>query len=155
MRILVLSDSHGNVENMIRCAALAEPGAILHLGDCRHDAEALHRHYPGIPMQCVPGNCDWGAVDAPEVLTEYGGVRILMMHGHTRHVKAGAMSAVFAAREMGAQILLYGHTHQPLVDFDGTLWVMNPGSCMGTCPITCGLILLEDGRIVCRTTKIE
>ena len=35
MRILVLSDSHGNVENMIRCVDLAEPGAILHLGDCR------------------------------------------------------------------------------------------------------------------------
>ena len=154
MRILVLSDSHGNVENMIRCVDLAEPGAILHLGDCRHDAEALHRHYPGIPMQCVPGNCDWGAVDAPEVLTEYGGVRILMMHGHTRHVKAGAMSAVFAAREMGAQILLYGHTHQPLVDFDGTLWVMNPGSVGRGSPCTYGIISITKDKVDCSTYRI-
>ena len=126
MRILVLSDSHGNVENMARCVELTEPDVILHLGDCQRDAEALHRQFPSLPMQSVPGNCDWGAVDAPEVLTEYGGVRILMMHGHTRNVKASTLSAVYAAREMGAQVLLFGHTHRPLVDYDGSLWVMNP-----------------------------
>ena len=32
MRILVLSDSHGNVENMARCVELTQPNAILHLG---------------------------------------------------------------------------------------------------------------------------
>ena len=71
MRILVLSDSHGNVENMARCAELTDPNIILHLGDCQRDAEALHRQLPAIPMQTVPGNCDWGAVDTPEVLTEH------------------------------------------------------------------------------------
>ena len=94
MRILVLSDSHGNVENMARCVELTQPNAILHLGDCQRDAEALHRLYPAIPLQGVPGNCDWGAVDSPEVLTEYGGVRILLMHGHTRSVKASTLSAI-------------------------------------------------------------
>ena len=102
----------------------------------------------------MPGNCDWGAVDAPEVLTEYGGVRILMMHGHTRHVKAGAMSAVYAAREMGAQILLYGHTHQPLVDFDGTLWVMNPGSVGRGSPCTYGIITITKDKVDCSTYRI-
>lgn len=121
MRILVLSDSHGNVENMARCVELTQPNAILHLGDCQRDAEALHRLYPAIPLQGVPGNCDWGAVDGPEVLTEYGGVRILLMHGHTRNVKASTLSAIYAAREMGAQILLFGHTHRPLVDYDGSV----------------------------------
>ena len=109
-----------------RCVELTEPDVILHLGDCQRDAEALHRQFPSLPMQSVPGNCDWGAVDAPEVLTEYGGVRILMMHGHTRNVKASTLSAVYAAREMGAQVLLFGHTHRPLVDNDGSLLVLNP-----------------------------
>lgn len=154
MRILVLSDSHGNVENMARCVELTEPDVILHLGDCQRDAEALHRQFPSLPMQSVPGNCDWGAVDAPEVLTEYGGVRILMMHGHTRNVKASALSAVYAAREMGAQVLLFGHTHRPLVDYDGSLWVMNPGSVGRGFPCTYGIVTITGGKIDCSTYRI-
>ena len=154
MRILVLSDSHGNVENMARCVERTDPNIILHLGDCQRDAEALHRQFPAIPMQSVPGNCDWGAVDAPEVLTEYGGVRILMMHGHTRNVKTSTLSAIYAAREMGAQILLFGHTHRPMVDYNGALWVMNPGSVGRGNPRTYGIITITDGRMDCSTYLI-
>ena len=146
MRILVLSDSHGNVENMARCVELTEPDVILHLGDCQRDAEALHRQFLSLPMQSVPGNCDWGAVDAPEVLTEYGGVRILMMHGHTRNIKASTLSAVYAAREMGAQVLLFGHTHRPLCQqLEDGLWMLNPG----TARTTYGVIELDRGHIHC------
>lgn len=154
MRILVLSDSHGNVENMARCVELTEPDVILHLGDCQRDAETLHRQFPSLPMQSVPGNCDWGAVDAPEVLTEYGGVRILMMHGHTRNVKASTLSAVYAAREMGAQVLLFGHTHRPLVDYDGSLWVMYPGSVGRGFPCTYGIVTITGCKIDCSTYRI-
>lgn len=154
MRILVLSDSHGNVENMARCVELTEPDVILHLGDCQRDAETLHRQFPSLPMQSVPGNCDWGAVDAPEVLTEYGGVRILMMHGHTRNVKASTLSAVYAAREMGAQVLLFGHTHRPLVDYDGALYTMNPGAAGDHLHPTCGVLTIENGKASCATLAL-
>ena len=40
-RVLVLSDSHGNVGNMIRAVKREEPDMILHLGDCVVDADAL------------------------------------------------------------------------------------------------------------------
>ena len=119
MRILVLSDSHGCVDPMQQCVELVQPQAILHLGDCARDADRLGRLYPRIPLLGVPGNCDYGSADQPERLTELGGVRILMMHGHTRHVKSGPMAAMYAARECGADILLFGHTHQPLVDRSG------------------------------------
>ena len=36
--ILVLSDSHGNVDNMRRAVEQFQPHHILHLGDCRRDA---------------------------------------------------------------------------------------------------------------------
>ena len=42
-RVLVLSDSHGNVGNMIRAVKREEPDMILHLGDCVVDADALRR----------------------------------------------------------------------------------------------------------------
>lgn len=35
MRILVLSDSHGNVDNMARAVELTAPDRVLHLGDCQ------------------------------------------------------------------------------------------------------------------------
>lgn len=154
MRILVLSDSHGNVGKMAQCVDFVEPNVILHLGDCEQDFSALRRSYPSIPMQSVPGNCDWGSVSTPEILTEYNGVRILMMHGHTRNVKASTMSAYYAAKELQAQILLFGHTHQPLVEFDGSLWVMNPGSIGKGFPPTYGVITLLNGKIDCATYRI-
>ena len=147
MRILVLSDSHGCVEPMEQCVERVQPQVILHLGDCVRDAQRLEERYPQIPLLGVPGNCDYGGLDQPERLTELGGVRILMMHGHTRGVKSSAMNACYAARECGAQILLFGHTHRPLVDWDGTLWVMNPGSIRDR--RTYGVITLEGGKIDC------
>ena len=39
MKILVLSDSHGAVDNMIRCVELTQPRQIFHLGDCVRDAQ--------------------------------------------------------------------------------------------------------------------
>ena len=65
MRILVLSDSHGNVENMARCVELTQPNAILHLGDCQRDAEALHRLYPAIPLQGVRATATGALWTAP------------------------------------------------------------------------------------------
>ena len=155
MRILVLSDSHGNVENMARCVELTEPDVILHLGDCQRDAEALHRQFPSLPMQSVPGNCDWGSYDQPERLIELGGVRILMLHGHTRNVKSSPMAAMYAAREYGAQVLLFGHTHRPLVDNDGTLLTLNPGAAGDWEHPTCGVLTIENGKADVKTVSLR
>ena len=54
----------------------------------------------------------------------------------------------------GADILLFGHTHQPLVDRNGDFWVMNPG-CIGPSPRrTYGVITLEDGRVDCAALRL-
>ena len=58
MKILVLSDSHGNISNMEAAVEREQPRMILHLGDCWRDAERLAERYPEIPMEHVPGNCD-------------------------------------------------------------------------------------------------
>jgi RNA polymerase sigma factor (sigma-70 family) len=63
-RVLVLSDSHGNVGNMIRAVKREEPDMILHLGDCVVDADALRREFPHITMVNVPENDILYALDA-------------------------------------------------------------------------------------------
>lgn len=35
------------------------------------------------------------------------------------------------SRERQADILLFGHTHQPLTDYDDGLYILNPGSLRG------------------------
>ena len=119
MNVLVVSDSHGKVDKLIQAVEQVHPGYVLHLGDCQRDLEKLRQAFPMLPMEGVPGNCDYGSCDQPERVIELGGVRILMLHGHTRGVKSDVMRAVWAARECGAQVLLFGHTHRPLVDNDG------------------------------------
>ena len=154
MKLLVLSDSHGNVDNMARAVELTRPRHILHLGDCLRDAQALHERFPDIPMDTVPGNCDWGSFDAPERLLEFDGVLVLMMHGHTRNVKSSPMSALYAAKEYGAQVLLFGHTHVPLVDNDGSLLTLNPGAAGDRLHPTCGILTIDNGHADVRTLAL-
>ncbi len=89
-RVLVLSDSHGNVGNMIRAVKREEPDMILHLGDCVVDADALRREFPYITMVNVPGNCDFSRGDT-ERLIDIDGYKVLMCHGHTYGVKLSYM----------------------------------------------------------------
>lgn len=105
-------------------------------------------------MDTVPGNCDWGSLDEPERLIELGGVRIFMMHGHTRNVKYSGMSAYYAAKELGADILLYGHTHVPTVDYDGTLYTMNPGTAGDRNRGSYGVITVSGGKIDCSVYRL-
>ena len=52
--ILVLSDSHGDIENMKQAVKEIEPDLIIHLGDCWNDAGYLKREFPDIIMERVP-----------------------------------------------------------------------------------------------------
>lgn len=155
MQVLVLSDSHGNVGHMVRAVARVQPDYVLHLGDCQRDLEKLRREFPALPMEGVPGNCDWGSLDQPERLIELGGVRIFLLHGHTRNVKSSPMAAMYAAKEYGAQVLLFGHTHRPLVDNDGTLLTLNPGAAGDARNPTCGVVTIENGRAEVKTVSLK
>lgn len=151
MKLLVVSDSHGAVDAMRLAAAREKPDRVLFLGDCLVDAAALEKSEGNLRIETVPGNCDWGSLDQPERLVELGGVRILMMHGHTRNVKYDGTRAYYAAKELGAAVLLYGHTHQPLVDYDGTLYTLNPGSIRDRG--TYGVLCVENGNVVDCATR--
>ncbi len=127
MKILVFSDSHGDVSSMDRTILMEKPDHILHLGDCVKDARALEKH--GIPLTCVAGNCDWGSGE-PEVLTPvFRSTRIYMTHGHLHRVKMQYQLIFYAGLEAEADIILFGHTHQPECFTKEGLWLMNPGAC--------------------------
>ena len=128
MKILVLSDSHGNTDHMEQAVLDASPQMIFHLGDCWRDGELLHQRFPEIPLVQVPGNCDYRPQEPTELVLDLEGKRILLCHGHTYGVKTSLLSAGYAAEEKNLDLFLFGHTHRPLVDKRGKTLFLNPGS---------------------------
>lgn len=132
MRILVVSDTHGREDNLRR-AVLAQPKAeaVIHLGDGEEETGRVKRAFPEKMFLQVRGNCDWGSELPQTAVFEADGVKIFYTHGHLYGVKSSLYNAVCAARENGARVLLYGHTHQALTDYEDGLYIMNPGSLGG------------------------
>lgn len=129
MRILVISDTHGNVRRL--GSVLSEHRDIenvLFLGDGTVDitrAPEAKEH----TVYTVFGNCDIGDFDSPlSRLLEFCGKKIFMCHGHEYRVKWGLGSLIAAANAREADIALYGHTHEPFCEYVNGLYVINPGS---------------------------
>lgn len=137
MRILVLSDSHGNSARMRALYRDGNWNAVIFLGDGSRDADELADITGGIPVYRVKGNCDMFMCDAPEIQYIFlGGKKIMLTHGHLYSVKSGLMRLSLAAREQGADAVLFGHTHNQFIDESENLLILNPGSIAAGCYAT-------------------
>ena len=145
MKILVLSDSHGNTDNMRLAVLAARPDMTIHLGDCWADAEKLAAMFPEIPLEQVAGNCDFRPGAPLEKLLELGGKRVLVCHGHAYGVKDGLLGAGYAAEEKRADVFLFGHTHRPFLERRGSALFMNPGSVGEWRSPSYGVLTIENG----------
>ena len=151
MKILVCSDSHGNLDNLVRAVEREAPDRIYHLGDGWRDAQRLHAQFPDIPLEQVPGNCDWSVQSPAELLLTIRGKRILLCHGHTYGVKQSLVTAGFAAEEQQLDLFLFGHTHRPLVDRRGRTLFLNPGSIGRSPRPSYATVTIRDGQLDGRT----
>jgi len=129
MRVLVISDTHGDVNHALSAYdALAEPvDAIIHLGDGYADAFLLCQTLDMTVIN-VAGNCDLGANAPRELVWECEGKRILLTHGDAYKVKSGLSRLRQRAEEIGVDAVLFGHTHQALLEKQSGLLLVNPGS---------------------------
>ncbi len=156
MRILVVSDSHGDY-NSLKKAIAAQPTAevIVHCGDGANEVESLEIDFPEKQLIAVRGNCDWSSMLPPTEIAQVGGKRLFVTHGHLYQAKFTIYNMICAAREEKADILLYGHTHCALNEYDDGLYIMNPGSCHGY-GATYGYIDITDkGDIVTNIVTIK
>ena len=132
MKLLVLSDSHGELTYMQLAYEREKPDVVIHLGDLIPDAKGFLQANPGMRLLQVAGNCDGYHFDpgiSERMVTELDGVRFFITHGHKQKVKFGLMLLNFAAQEAGAEVALFGHTHTAHCKKHGGLWMLNPGSC--------------------------
>ncbi|MCQ2429061.1 MAG: metallophosphoesterase [Clostridia bacterium] len=161
MTILVLSDSHGHRSCVSDALDRVRPDAVLFAGDGLRD-------FADLPLPCplyaVRGNCDWAidsaAASVPdEDLVTIGGIRIFLCHGHKYGVRTGPGAAAAAALRLGADVLVYGHTHEALEmtvgpEESGTgviasrrLLICNPGS-IGEYPHSFGTLTVQGGQVL-------
>ena len=150
LRIGLISDTHG----LLRPEALAYlrgSDHIVHAGDIC-DARVLEELAAIAPVTAVRGNNDSGAwaecLQENERIT-LGGIVIHAIHdvGQLR----------IDPRAEGVDVVVYGHSHKPLVDRrDGVLFV-NPGSAgprRFTLPIAAGELVVERGVATARTAEL-
>ncbi len=147
MKILVVSDSHGDAEAVCRAVERERPRMLLHLGDGWRDVDELRLSFPDLPVEQVPGNCDFRSGEPAERLILIGGKRIFLCHGHTLGVKYDLSRLLYTALERGADAALFGHTHQPYVDIVQGVVLLNPGSIGRGRRPTYATLTFRDGAI--------
>lgn len=147
MRIGIISDTHGGLKawQEVMAGVFSEVDFILHSGDIfyhgvknslpeGYDTVGLARAIAALttPLLVCKGNCD-SEVDqlvvdvplqAPYVLCQFDGLRVLMHHGHLL-----ADDEVFRlSSRWGITLAVSGHTHAPRLERQDRVVFLNPGS---------------------------
>ncbi len=129
MKIIVFSDSHGVVNNMVSAVNKhKDADMIIHLGDVVKDAQKLKEIYSHIPVEFVSGNNDWARENSSEKVLELEGIKIFITHGHNYGVKISYDRLIQKAEDLGADAVLFGHTHRTEELYHDGILVLNPGS---------------------------
>ncbi len=129
MKILLLSDSHGNIYSIHRAIDKnMDADIIIHLGDCIKDILGVRDQYPDKRFEFVAGNNDWASESIREKVLDVGDIKIMLTHGHIYNVKFSYGSLISKARSIGADAVFFGHTHRTEELYDEGLLLLNPGS---------------------------
>ena len=130
MKAVILSDSHKNFKAMTDAIEKESPiTQIIHAGDIHSDIEDLEVMYPRIPIAEVKGNNDPFLHSVPsDRFFSFGNVKIFLTHGHNYGVKYSLSSLYKKAAELGADIAIFGHTHQKFMEEINGITLFNPGA---------------------------
>jgi uncharacterized protein len=151
----LLSDSHGRYERTARAVEVLmehEPDVLVHLGDiCDSRVIDALSGLP-VPVRFVWGNMDDGTpgerqyaeglglvCDHPAGAYRMAGKLVVATHGHVAWVEE-------AARQLGADYLLHGHTHLVRDEQIGGLRAINPGALQRAQQYTVGVLRLGTGE---------
>jgi hypothetical protein len=124
MVVGLISDTHGLVRPEV-FDALEGVELIMHAGDVGGTA-VLTELRAIAPVRAVYGNTDApGASGLAQSLgLELDGLSVHVSHGH----ELGQPTPEKLLRQYTADVIVYGHTHRPLIERSGRRLVVNPGA---------------------------
>lgn len=153
MRIIVFSDSHGKLDNVLKIFE-REPSAdmFIFLGDGERDVDTASCLYPDRKVLSVCGNCDFCSMNPGLGIVKVCGKQIVYVHGNAQNVKSTKDYLYRLAKDYEAQIVLFGHTHKRLCEYNDGVYLINPGSagcsCDGYSP-SYALLDVTDKGVLC------
>ncbi len=127
MKVLIVSDTHRKNDTYLNLLELHKPDMVIHCGDAE-GAEYLLTEAADCPVHIVLGNNDFFSELPRELELEVGGYKVWVTHGHNYYVSMGNENIKREAIARGADIVCYGHTHRPVIDWDDDVVALNPGS---------------------------
>ena len=151
MKILIVSDTHRKTEYLEMVLEREKPlDLLIHLGDIEGDEEYI-QVIAECPIEAVAGNNDFFSDLPGECVIQIGKYKVLLTHGHYYYVNAGIRHIKKEAIARQIDIAMFGHTHRPMLEQDGGVTVLNPGSISyprqeGRCPSYIVMELDENGE---------
>ena len=128
MRILVISDSHGRNDDV--AGVIEQVGHIdmlIHCGDVERGDDYI-RSLVDCPIHMVAGNNDYNLELPSQDIFNIGDYKVLVVHGHTFCVYRGVERLKQYALQNHIDIVMFGHTHRPIIDYHKDVIALNPGS---------------------------
>ena len=128
MKVLIVSDTHGYEGNMWQAIRREEPvDMFIHCGDIEHMPTELKQYFD-CPVYVVRGNNDF-MLRLPEVERfEIAGRRVVLTHGHRHNIYRNQDAMFYYGEENHADIVMFGHLHEPVIASSRGITIVNPGS---------------------------
>ncbi|MBN1469190.1 MAG: metallophosphoesterase [Fusobacteriaceae bacterium] len=153
MKILIFSDSHLSLNNIIKMVELENPDIVLCGGDHSKDAEELSYLITGPKFYIVRGNCDFYDSRNDDILEfEIEKFKLLLTHGHLYNVKSTMSLLKKDAEKKAKNIVVFGHTHIPYYEVENSIHYINPGAARDG---NYGILTLENGNINFKHRRID
>lgn len=127
MKVLIVSDTHRSNKNYFQVLELHKPDMVIHCGDAEGSEYALSGA-ADCPVQIVAGNNDFFAELPGELEFSIDKYKVWVTHGHSYYVSMGNERIKREAIARGKDIVIYGHTHKPVIDIGDEVIALNPGS---------------------------
>lgn len=143
MKLLIISDIHGELESFKHIIQSETYDHLISLGDSELSATELKD-----VDSLIHGNAYMDLGQSMKVET-FQGLKVVMTHGHLVHVHRGDEGLVRLLNDHQAHLVMHGHTHVArFLEYDAR-YILNPGAIYGprgSWPASYALLDIKDKK---------